>query len=80
MIDAVLSRDVAFSAGGDLKEMADMGLEVPPRDFIPRLGYNIHTDKPVITAVGVRSMAYASGMLMIEVDVDLAGDPMLKHM
>jgi len=27
--------DRAFCAGGDLKEMADTGLEVPPPDFLP---------------------------------------------
>jgi enoyl-CoA hydratase/carnithine racemase len=56
--------DVAFSAGGDLKEMAETGLEVPPRDFIPRLGYNIHTDKPVIAAVN--GQALAGGFLLAQ--------------
>jgi enoyl-CoA hydratase/carnithine racemase len=56
--------DLAFSAGGDLKEMAEMRLEVPPRDFIPRLGYNIHTDKPVIAAVN--GQALAGGFLLAQ--------------
>ncbi len=56
--------EVAFSAGGDLKEMAEMKLEVPPRDFVPHLGYNIHTDKPVIAAIN--GLALAGGFLLAQ--------------
>jgi enoyl-CoA hydratase/carnithine racemase len=56
--------DVAFSAGGDLKEMAAMQLEVPPHDFIPHLGYNIHTAKPVIAAVN--GVAFGGGFLLAQ--------------
>ena len=30
--------DKAFCAGGDLKEMADTALTVPPPDFVPQFG------------------------------------------
>jgi enoyl-CoA hydratase/carnithine racemase len=56
--------DVAFSAGGDLKEMAEMKLEVPPHDFVPHLGYNVHTAKPVIAAVN--GVAFAGGFLLAQ--------------
>jgi enoyl-CoA hydratase/carnithine racemase len=56
--------DVAFSAGGDLKEMAETKLEVPPHDFVPHLGYNIHTAKPVIAAVN--GVAFAGGFLLAQ--------------
>jgi hypothetical protein len=36
-------------------------LEVPPRDFVPHLGYNIHTDKPVIAMIN--SLALAAALL-----------------
>jgi len=56
--------DQAFCAGGDLKEMAEMKLEVPPPDFIPHLGVNILTDKPVIAAVN--GAALAGGFLLAQ--------------
>ena len=43
--------DKAFCAGGDLKEMADDGLQVPPPDFLPQFGRNIDVPKPTIAAV-----------------------------
>src|ERR1019366_3380865 len=43
--------DKVFCAGADLKEMSVTRLEVPPLDFVPQLGRNLMTDKPVIAAV-----------------------------
>lgn len=56
--------DQAFCAGGDLKEMADEGLTVPPPDFIPYLGRNVHLDKPVVAAVN--GIAYGGGFLLAQ--------------
>ena len=41
----------AFCAGGDLKEMAETALTVPPPDFVPQFGRNIEVAKPTIAAV-----------------------------
>ena len=43
--------DKAFCAGGDLKEMAETALTVPPPDFVPQFGRNIEVAKPTIAAV-----------------------------
>ncbi len=56
--------DRVFCAGGDLKEMADTALAVPPPDFLPQLGRNLHTDKPVIAAVN--GAAYAGGFMLAQ--------------
>jgi enoyl-CoA hydratase/carnithine racemase len=56
--------DVAFSAGGDLKEMAADALAVPPPDFLPQLQRNLSTAKPVIAAVN--GLAYAGGFLLVQ--------------
>jgi enoyl-CoA hydratase/carnithine racemase len=56
--------DRAFCAGGDLKEMADTALEVPPLDFLPQLGRNVAVDKPTIAAVN--GVAYAGGFLLAQ--------------
>lgn len=56
--------DKAFSAGADLKEMAESGLEVPPPDFIPHLNRNVKLDKPVIAAVN--GIAFAGGFLLAQ--------------
>lgn len=56
--------DRAFCAGADLKEMAELGLEVPPSDFAPFLGRNIEIEKPVIAAVN--GVAFAGGFLLAQ--------------
>lgn len=54
----------AFCAGGDLKEMADTALEIPPPDFLPQFGRNIAMEKPTIAAVN--GVAYAGGFLLAQ--------------
>jgi enoyl-CoA hydratase/carnithine racemase len=56
--------DRAFCAGGDLKEMADTALTVPPVDFVPQFGRNIAVDKPTIAAVN--GVAYAGGFMLAQ--------------
>ena len=56
--------DRAFCAGGDLKEMADTALTVPPVDFVPQFGRNILIDKPTIAAVN--GVAYAGGFMLAQ--------------
>lgn len=63
----------AFCAGGDLKEMADAALRVPPPDFVPQLGRNIEVDKPTIAAVN--GAALAGGFLLAQTcDLAVAAD------
>ena len=54
--------DAAFCAGADLKEMAALGLTVPPRDMAPHLGRNLQVAKPVIAAVN--GVALGGGFLL----------------
>src|SRR5256886_12040204 len=54
--------DKAFCAGGDLKEMAETALTVPPPDFVPQFGRNIEVAKPTIAAVN--GIAWAGGVLL----------------
>jgi enoyl-CoA hydratase/carnithine racemase len=54
----------AFCAGGDLKEMANTALAVPPPDFLPQFGRNVQVDKPTIAAVN--GVAYAGGFLLAQ--------------
>lgn len=63
----------AFCAGGDLKEMADTGLTVPPPDFVPQFGRTIEVAKPTIAAVN--GAAYAGGFLLAQsCDLCVAAD------
>lgn len=65
--------DKAFCAGADLKEMAETGLKVPPADWLPYLGRNLHTDKPIIAAVN--GVAYAGGFFLAQMcDLVIAAD------
>ncbi|MDN5917672.1 MAG: enoyl-CoA hydratase-related protein [Pseudonocardia sp.] len=54
----------AFCAGGDLKEMAEDALEIPPPDFLPQFGRNIEVPKPTIAAVN--GVAFAGGFLLAQ--------------
>lgn len=54
----------AFCAGGDLGEMAETGMPVPPRDFIPVPYDNVHLTKPTIAAVN--GAAFAGGWLLAQ--------------
>ena len=63
----------AFCAGGDLKEMADTGLKVPPPDFVAQPGRTIQVEKPIIAAVN--GTAYAGGFLLAQsCDLCIAAD------
>jgi enoyl-CoA hydratase/carnithine racemase len=65
--------DRAFCAGGDLKEMADDALTVPPIDFVPQFGRNIEVAKPTIAAVN--GVAMAGGFLLAQTcDLVVAAD------
>jgi len=52
----------AFCAGGDLKEMVETQMRVPPRDFIPAVYDNVQLSKPTIAAVN--GFAFAGGWLI----------------
>jgi enoyl-CoA hydratase/carnithine racemase len=56
--------EAAYSAGGDLKEMAADALAVPPPDFLPQFQRNLFTAKPIIAAVN--GLAYAGGFLLVQ--------------
>ncbi|MBY8863433.1 enoyl-CoA hydratase/isomerase family protein [Nocardia sp. CA2R105] len=56
--------DKAFCAGGDLKEMSESKLTIPPIDFVPQFGRNIEVDKPTIAAVN--GAAFAGGFLLAQ--------------
>lgn len=65
--------DVAFCAGGDLKEMSTTALQVPPPDFLPVFGRNIQIDK--VTIAAVNGVAYAGGFLLAQMcDLVVAAD------
>lgn len=56
--------DKAFCAGGDLKEMTETGMAVPPRDLFPVPGDNLELSKPTIAAVN--GVAYAGGFMIAQ--------------
>jgi len=58
------SGEKAFCAGGDLKEMAELNLEVPPRSMFPIPGDTIEITKPTIAAVN--GVAFAGGWLIAQ--------------
>ena len=58
------SGDKAFCAGGDLKEMTELRLAIPPRDMFPVPGDNIEVTKPTIAAVN--GVAFAGGWMIAQ--------------
>jgi enoyl-CoA hydratase/carnithine racemase len=64
LVAILASTGDVFCAGADLKEMSEMRLQVPPPDFLPQLGRNLHTEKPVIAAV--QGPAYAGGFALAQ--------------
>jgi len=54
----------AFCAGGDLKEMVEKQLQVPPREMFPVPGDNIELSKPTIAAVN--GVAFAGGWMIAQ--------------
>ena len=54
----------SFCAGGDLKEMMELGLSVPPRGMFPVPGDNIELSKPTIAAVN--GFAFAGGWMIAQ--------------
>jgi enoyl-CoA hydratase/carnithine racemase len=62
-----------FCAGGDLNEMAETSLKVPPPDYMPHLQRNLELDKPVIAAV--HGGAFGGGFLLAQMaDLCIAAD------
>jgi enoyl-CoA hydratase len=58
------SGDKAFCAGGDLKEMVETQLRVPPRNMFPVPHENIRLTKPTIAAVN--GVAFAGGWMIAQ--------------
>ncbi len=58
------SGEKAFCAGGDLKEMVERQLKVPPRDMFPVPYENITLSKPTIAAVN--GVAFAGGWMIAQ--------------
>ncbi|MGX9787755.1 enoyl-CoA hydratase/isomerase family protein [Mycobacterium sp. MMS18-G62] len=58
------SGEKAFCAGGDLKEMVETQMRVPPRDMFPLPYDNIELTKPTIAAVN--GVAFAGGWMIAQ--------------
>jgi enoyl-CoA hydratase/carnithine racemase len=58
------SGEKAFCAGGDLKEMVETGMQVPPRDMFPLPYDNLELSKPTIAAVN--GVAFAGGWMIAQ--------------
>lgn len=58
------SGEKAFCAGGDLKEMVETGLKVPPRTMFPVPYETIKLSKPTIAAVN--GVAFAGGWMIAQ--------------
>ncbi|RDC59172.1 1,4-dihydroxy-2-naphthoyl-CoA synthase [Alteripontixanthobacter maritimus] len=58
------SGEKAFCAGGDLKEMVETGLKVPPPGMFPVGHETVHLTKPTIAAVN--GVAYAGGWMIAQ--------------
>jgi enoyl-CoA hydratase len=58
------SGEKAFCAGGDLKEMVETGMKVPPRDMFPLPYDNLELTKPTIAAVN--GVAFAGGWMIAQ--------------
>ncbi|WP_373077348.1 enoyl-CoA hydratase/isomerase family protein [Zhongshania sp.] len=56
--------DKAFCAGGDLKEMVDTGMKVPPRDMYAMPYDTVELSKPTIAAVN--GVAFAGGWMIAQ--------------
>lgn len=56
--------DKAFCAGGDLKEMVETGMAVPPRDLFPLPYDTVELSKPTIAAVN--GVAFAGGWMLAQ--------------
>ena len=56
--------DNAFCAGGDLKEMTETRMTVPPRDLFPVPGDTVSLTKPTIAAVN--GVAFAGGWMIAQ--------------
>ncbi|SEG83820.1 Enoyl-CoA hydratase/carnithine racemase [Thermomonospora echinospora] len=54
----------AFCAGGDLKEMVETGMRVPPRDMFPLPYDTVELSKPTIAAVN--GVAFAGGWMLAQ--------------
>lgn len=63
----------AFCAGGDLKEMNEEQLTIPPPDYVPQPNRTVEVGKPVIAVVN--GLALAGGFLLAQsADLVVAAD------